>query len=77
MENKSLLVTVGLILTSFVLKSSGLPADFCDTVEPVEFLPHPDDCTKYVLCILGTPTILECGPNQVFSITSGRCEPGN
>ena len=76
MQNKQFSVTILLILSLFVFKSESLPANFCDGTEIVHFLSHPDNCIQFVMCLLGSPTIIDCQPNQVYDENTSRCEPG-
>ncbi|XP_075162674.1 uncharacterized protein LOC142235304 [Haematobia irritans] len=44
------------------------------------FLPHPNDCTKFIQCFLGIPITLSCPPythwnNDEQSCLNGECEP--
>lgn len=48
----------------------------CNGTATVEIIPHPDDCTKYVICIFQIPSIVECLPGTVFNYLTDRCEPG-
>lgn len=76
MEDKQFFYIILVILANFGLKCHGLPSYVCDGTESVEFIAHPETCAKYILCILGFPTIMECGSNQIFNPVTNRCEPG-
>ncbi|XP_035790438.1 peritrophin-1-like [Anopheles albimanus] len=32
----------------------------------IDMIPHPGNCGKFVICVLGKPSIQSCGKNQVF-----------
>lgn len=42
-----------------------------------ETIPHPDDCAKYIICVLSVPQVVQCDPNSIFNADQGRCLPGN
>jgi len=65
-----------LFLSTFATQSFSLPADICDGIELFEFLPHPDNCAQYVLCLMGIPTILDCESDHIYNKDSQTCEPG-
>ncbi|XP_074104804.1 uncharacterized protein LOC141531154 isoform X2 [Cotesia typhae] len=38
------------------------------------FLPHPEDCKKYLQCVNGRGIIRDCGPGTVFNPIIGVCD---
>lgn len=51
-----------------------LPDDYCDGIDSGK-LPHPNDCTRYVLCFYGHHSIMPCPEDKVFHGES--CVEGN
>uniref|UniRef100_A0A182PN30 Chitin-binding type-2 domain-containing protein n=1 Tax=Anopheles epiroticus TaxID=199890 RepID=A0A182PN30_9DIPT len=59
--------------------------DTCELVEldvscqgrPDGVLPHPVDCTSFLVCNGGQTTISECSRGEVFDQSLGRCVAGN
>lgn len=74
MNKNTFLSFVVLIFT--VSKCAGQFEGICDGTAVVEIIPHPENCTKYVICILQQPSVIDCPPNLVFNKMTGRCEPG-
>lgn len=74
MENKVRIFAIILfVLTGEAL--SQLPPDFCEGIF-VGIFPHPDDCTKYVMCIMNNPNVINCNSNEVFWPPQEMCLPG-
>ncbi|XP_070495179.1 mucin-2-like [Chironomus tepperi] len=67
-------LTIFLVIQAFVAGCWCLPADICDGTEFYEILPHPDNCWQYIMCLVGIPTILDCGENQIYNPDSKECE---
>lgn len=47
----------------------------CDEIGD-EFLPHPDICGHFILCINGKPEIGQCPPGYIIDIISRNCVEG-
>ncbi|KAL7014689.1 hypothetical protein ACKWTF_016069 [Chironomus riparius] len=76
-SNKKLFVILFLISSIFVSTNARIPEGFCDDTEIVEFLPHPENCFQFVLCIMQLPTVVDCEANQIFNEETSRCEDGD
>lgn len=76
MHDKKFYFIILLFLSNFLLNCIGLPLDICYGTNAVEFLPHPESCINYILCVLEFPTVLDCEPNQIYNQANSRCEPG-
>ncbi|KAL7014694.1 hypothetical protein ACKWTF_016074 [Chironomus riparius] len=74
--NKNILLSLAVLIFT-VSKCYGQLDRICDGTATVEIIPHPDDCTKYVICILQMPSIVKCEPDTVFNYLTDSCEPGN
>lgn len=73
--NKNILLSF-IVLILATSKCSGQFEGICDGTASVEIIPHPDSCTKYVICILQQPSVVDCPPDTVFNKLTDRCEPG-
>ncbi|XP_070490366.1 integumentary mucin A.1-like [Chironomus tepperi] len=62
--------------TSPPLSSTTMNPDICETIG-TGIVEIPGDCTRYLLCILGEGSIINCDIDEVFYPTTGRCVPGN
>ncbi|KAL7016474.1 hypothetical protein ACKWTF_010034 [Chironomus riparius] len=52
--------------------------NICETIQGgTGVVEIPGDCTRYLLCILGEGTFINCANTEVFYPTEGRCVPGN
>ena len=76
MQSKQLSVFILLITSTFMSKCSALPVEICYNTGAVEFIPHSMDCSLYILCVFGVPTILECQQGSIFNSLHLKCEPG-
>ncbi|XP_055600804.1 uncharacterized protein LOC129749758 [Uranotaenia lowii] len=56
--------------------NSNLPPGVCNGVG-VGALPYPQDCTMFIACILGQPTLQPCPPGQIFLPNISQCGEGN
>ncbi|XP_041783345.1 uncharacterized protein LOC121599540 [Anopheles merus] len=53
-----------------------VPSDICRGVT-VGMIVHPSDCTQYVICVLGQPTIQRCPDNFIFIPELSTCGFGD
>uniref|UniRef100_A0A182PLU6 Chitin-binding type-2 domain-containing protein n=1 Tax=Anopheles epiroticus TaxID=199890 RepID=A0A182PLU6_9DIPT len=53
-----------------------VPNDICRGVT-VGMIAHPTDCTQYVICVLGQPTIQRCPDNFIFISELSTCGFGD
>ncbi|XP_049298649.1 uncharacterized protein LOC125771744 [Anopheles funestus] len=53
-----------------------VPNDICRGVT-VGMIAHPTDCTQYVICVLGQPTIQRCPDNFIFISELATCGFGD
>ena len=52
-----------------------LPPDICEGLNQV-FVPHPTDCSLFVLCVLNLPEVFPCRLGEIFNPTISQCVPG-
>uniref|UniRef100_A0A182T0R0 Chitin-binding type-2 domain-containing protein n=1 Tax=Anopheles maculatus TaxID=74869 RepID=A0A182T0R0_9DIPT len=43
----------------------------------IDMIPHPGNCNKFVICVLGKPNVQSCGKNQVFYSDIKLCAFGD
>ncbi|EDS40998.1 conserved hypothetical protein [Culex quinquefasciatus] len=53
-----------------------IPSDICRGIV-IDILPHPGDCTQFVVCVLGQPSVDSCPPDFIFYPQIGVCGYGN
>ncbi|KXJ74199.1 hypothetical protein RP20_CCG014177 [Aedes albopictus] len=53
-----------------------LPPGICRGVV-IDAMPHPRDCTKFIVCVLGQPTVNQCPPGHIFYPQFRVCGYGN
>ncbi|XP_065085719.1 chitin-binding domain protein cbd-1-like [Ochlerotatus camptorhynchus] len=53
-----------------------IPHDICRGVV-IDAIPHPSDCTQFIVCVLGQPTVEQCPPNYIFYPLFRVCGYGN
>ncbi|KAL9704477.1 hypothetical protein quinque_007995 [Culex quinquefasciatus] len=53
-----------------------IPSDICRGIV-IDILPHPGDCTQFVVCVLGQPSVDSCPPDYIFYPQIGVCGYGN
>ncbi|XP_070496054.1 uncharacterized protein [Chironomus tepperi] len=64
-------------MTSTTTTLRPLPDDFCTGIV-YDILPHPFNCTNYVICLYGSPTINNCQhPTPIFHDVIQSCVAGN
>lgn len=77
MQNKNVKVIIFLLLPTFTMINCSKIKGICDNVsDVVTFLPYPDDCSRYIICILWYPSVVECQPGTIFNEITIICEPG-
>ncbi|XP_059169964.1 peritrophin-1-like [Physella acuta] len=50
-----------------------VPASTCVGLPPI-LLPHPVDCRYFIQCAQSVTTVLSCGQNFCFNVTSQQCD---
>ncbi|XP_052890952.1 peritrophin-1-like [Anopheles moucheti] len=43
----------------------------------IDMIPHPGNCNKYIICVLGKPSIQSCGKNLIFYSDIKLCAFGD
>lgn len=51
-------------------------ANPCDD-EFLQFLPHPDRCESFIMCMIGRPVTLTCDPLFIWDQPNRRCRLGS
>lgn len=64
------------IAALFVFVHAQTPANVCDG-ELMLFLPHPDRCQSFIMCMLETPVTMTCDPNFIWDQRQRRCRLGS
>lgn len=49
--------------------------DVCLGIQ-IDLIPHPTDCSKFIVCVFELPTVMQCRPNEIFNYESQICLPG-
>lgn len=61
-----------IFLIAFATFAQAQQMPICDP-DIIEWLPHPSDCTKYIICFHGNPHVMPCAPDLHFNRFTTQC----
>ena len=58
-----------------VVSSQDVSDDVCLGIQ-IDLIPHPTDCSKFIVCVFELPTVMQCRPDEIFMYDIQICVPG-